>query len=140
MDDLVVGLALSSPNVYRPRRAPDRSTRRKRHTGPIQEIRNRVEKCRMLSNWNGSYSLTSDSIGMLYPLDRWAERGALADRDAMCGANASDGIRREEGGVASIDVLWNFGAYKPIFLSYPVPKAFKPRFGLGAHASIRSTM
>ena len=94
----------------------DRPTRRERHTGPIQEIRNRVEKCRMLSNWNGSYSLTSDSIGMLYPLDRWAERGALADRDAMCGANASDGIRREEGGVASIDVLWNFGAYKRFLL------------------------
>jgi hypothetical protein len=28
----------------------------------------------------------------------------------------------------------------PIFLSYPVPKAVKPRFGLGAHASICSTM
>ena len=30
--------------------------------------------------------------------------------------------------------------YKPIFLSYPVPNAVSPRFGLGAQANIRSTM
>ena len=29
---------------------------------------------------------------------------------------------------------------EPIFLSYPVPKAVSPRFGLGAQANIRSTM
>ena len=52
---------------------------RERHTGPIQEIRNRVEKCRMLSNCNSSYSLTSDSVGNLVHRDRRAQRGALAD-------------------------------------------------------------
>ncbi len=30
--------------------------------------------------------------------------------------------------------------FEPIFLSYPVPKAVSPRFGLGAQANIRSTM
>ena len=31
-------------------------------------------------------------------------------------------------------------SFEPIFLSYPVPNAVSPRFGLGAQASIRSTM
>jgi hypothetical protein len=29
---------------------------------------------------------------------------------------------------------------EPIFLSHPLAKAVKPRFGLGAQANIRSTM
>lgn len=33
-----------------------------------------------------------------------------------------------------------FGAIQPIFLSYPVPNAVSPRFGLGAQVNIRSTM
>ena len=90
--------------------------RRERHTGPIQEIRNRVEKCRMLSNCNNSYSLTSDSVGNLAHRDRRAQRGALANWGVISSTDAGGGIRREEGVVAPIDMLWNFGAYKRFLL------------------------
>ena len=120
-----------------------------------------------IETFTGDYAKATNAEGDTYligPDGNYLAGAAQADApdvlngsaaaDWLQGAGGNDGLAGGagddlvEGGAGSDLLLGGWGAdtinggagNDPIFLSYPVPNAVSPRFGLGPQANIRSTM